>query len=231
MFIQLYLDDVQVRRSLRVTWSMVTDTRNCEQCGSAFAPRREHARFCSARCRVAWNRLNASNSPAEGSALDWTITAMRDTIDRLLRAKGWDQPHAFAAISEAVWWVTMVDATLVRYHPDAYDGVLASHDVAGRQEIEGTFGGLRFVRNQMGYYQDHADFVEPVGPSTGAIAAWTWRSLPEPGLDSLPARGQEWEMTRYREYQAWLAGQPVGGTFRRAGAFLRLASDHCLTRS
>jgi hypothetical protein len=38
-------------------------------------------------------------------------------------------------------------------------------------------------------------------------------------------------MTRYREYQAWLAGQPVGDTFRRAAAFLRLASDNCLTRS
>ena len=36
----------------------MTDTRNCEQCGTAYEPRREHARFCSARCRVAWNRGN-----------------------------------------------------------------------------------------------------------------------------------------------------------------------------
>jgi len=56
---------------------------------------------------------------------------MRETIDRLLRARGWDRPHAFAVISEAVWWVTMVDATLVRYHPDAYDGVLAGHEGGG----------------------------------------------------------------------------------------------------
>jgi len=216
-------------RSLRVTLAVVTDTRNCEQCGALFAPRREHARFCSARCRVAWNRLNASQPPAEASALDWTITAMRETIDRLLRARGLDQPHAFAVISEAVWWVTMVDATLVRYHPDAYDGVLAGHGATERQAIEGTFGGLRFVRNQMGYYLDHADFIQPGRGS--AIAAWAWRSLPEPGLDSLPARGQEWEMTRYREYQARLAGQPVGDTFRRAAAFLRLASESCLARS
>jgi hypothetical protein len=112
---------------------MVTDSRKCEQCGALFAPRREHARFCSARCRVAWNRLNASDSPAEGGALDWTITAMRETIDRLLRARGWDRPHAFAVISEAVWWITMVDATLVRYHPDPYDSVLAGHDAAQRR--------------------------------------------------------------------------------------------------
>ena len=236
---------------------MVIDTRNCEQCGASFTPRREHARFCSARCRVAWNRLNASDPPAEGGALGWTITAMRETIDRLLRARGWDQPHAFTAVSEAVWWVTMVDATLVRYHPDAYDGVLAGHDAAERRVIEGTFGGLRFVRNQMGFYLDQADFIEPQpgpggpggagglggpggpgglggpggpgGLGAGRIAAWTWRSLPEPGLDSLPARGQEWEMTRYREYQAQLAARPVGETFRRAATFLRQASESCLS--
>lgn len=206
---------------------MVTDTRDCAQCGATFAPRREHARFCSARCRVAWNRLNVGDPPAVGGALDWTITAMRETIDRLLRARGSDKPHAFAVISEAVWWITMVDATLVRYHPDAYDGVLADHG-AERPVIEGTFGGLRFVRNQMGYYLNHADFIQP---QEGPIAAWTWRSLPEPGLDWLPARGQEWEMTRYREYQARLAGQPVGDTFRRAAAFLGLAAERCLTHT
>ncbi len=213
---------------------MVTDTRDCAQCGATFAPRREHARFCSARCRVAWNRLSVGDPPAVAGALDWTITAMRETIDRLLRARGSDQPHAFAVISEAVWWVTMVDATLVRYHPDAYDAVLADHG-AERPVIEGTFGGLRFVRNQMGYYLNHTDFIRPRetrgGPAAGPIAAWTWRSLPEPGLDWLPVRGQEWEMTRYREYQARLAGRPVGDTFRRAAVFLGLAAERCLTHT
>ena len=37
-------------------------------------------------------------------------------------------------------------------------------------------------------------------------------------------------MTRYREYQAQLAGKPVGDTFGRAAAFLRLAAERCLTR-
>ena len=57
----------------------------------------------------------------------------------------------------------------------------------------------------MGYYLDHADFIKP---GAAAIATWTWRPLPEPGFDSLPARGQEWEMTRYREYQARLSDRP-----------------------
>src|SRR5262249_3045656 len=147
-------DDLPCRpgRRLRVTSSMVTDSRNCEQCGAMFTPRREHARFCSARCRVAWNRLNAGATPAEGGALDWTITAMRETVDRLLRARGWDRPHAFAAISQAVWWITMVDATLVRYHPDAYDSVLAGHEAAGRRGPGGGVGGLRWRGTQDGYY-------------------------------------------------------------------------------
>jgi hypothetical protein len=200
-----------------------------------FAPRREHARFCSARCRVSWNRQNASDPPEESGALDWSITAMRDTTDRLLRATGWHRPHAFAVISEAVWWVTMVDATFVRYHPDVYHGVLADYPDAERRVIEGTFGGLRFVRNRMGYYADHADFIEPClgrsGPGAGPIADWTWRSMPEPGLAYLPARGQEWEMTRYRAYQVRLAGRPVGETFERAAAFLRLAADGSVRHS
>jgi hypothetical protein len=218
---------------LRVTWvggRMMTETRECEQCGASFAPRREHARFCSARCRVAWNRQHVGDPLAGAGTLGWTIAAMRDTVDRLLRARTSDEPHGFAAISEAVWWVTMVDATLVRYHPDVYDAVLVGHDEDERRVIEGMFGGLRFVRNQMGYHLDHSDFIQArCGPDDGGIAAWTWRSLPEPVLAALPERGQEWEMTRYRDYQARLAGQRVGEIFDRTADFLLRAADGSLT--
>jgi hypothetical protein len=43
--------------------------RTCEQCGTVFAPRREHARFCRPRCRVAWNREHTGDPQAEASAL------------------------------------------------------------------------------------------------------------------------------------------------------------------
>ncbi len=210
-------------------------TRVCEHCGTSFAPRREHARFCSARCRVAWNRRNASAPTAETGALDWSLTAMRESTDRLLRDGAWDRAHGFAAISEAVWWVTMVDATLVRYHPDSYADLL-SRQPARRRMIEDTFAGLRFVRNRMGYDADPADFVQPLAPRPGAatsrLAAWTWRSVPEPALVSLTPAAREWEMTRYRAYQAQLAGQPAGETFSRAVAFLRQAAeDSSLTRA
>jgi hypothetical protein len=207
----------------------VADTRDCEQCGTSFAPRREHARFCSARCRVAWNRRNASDPPAETGALAWSITAMRETTGRLLRVGGWDQANGFAVISEAVWWVTMVDATLMRYRPGIYTGVLGRQDPARRRIIEDTFAGLRFVRNRMGYDTDPADFIHPLdsppGTAAGRVAAWTWRPVPEPALTSLTPRAREWEMTRYRAYQAQLAGQPIGEAFTRATAFLHLAAE------
>jgi hypothetical protein len=213
----------------------MADTRNCEQCGVAFAPRREHARFCSARCRVTWNRRHASGSPADTGALDWAVIAMRDTTSRLLRAGGWDRADGFAVISEAVWWVTMVDATLVRYRPDIYGSLLAGQDPARRRVTEETFGGLRFVRNRMGYDADHADFVEPAKPGPGTlnppVAAWTWRSMREPALPALTERGREWELTRYHAYMAQLAGHSVGETFTQAADFLGLIAEGSLSRT
>ena len=215
--------------------SVVIETRDCEQCGTLFVPRREHARFCSARCRVAWNRQRVGAPPTEAGALGWTFTATREAIDRLLWARSLDQPHAFAAISEAVWWVTMVDATLVRYHPDAYDAALASHHAAERRLIEGTFGGLRFVRNWMGYHADHADFIQPQPdsgrPGADPVAAWTWRSLPRPVLASLPARELSLVLPVPSHLPLLPAGRPVGETFRLAVAFLDLVSGGTLAGS
>jgi hypothetical protein len=71
------------------------------------------------------------------------------------------------------------------------------------------------------------DFVRPgagqIDPGQRGICAWTWNYLPEPALTSLPPRGRNWEMTRYRAYEAQLAGHRVGDTFTRAAGFLRIA--------
>jgi hypothetical protein len=206
----------------------MADIRDCEQCGTSFVPRREHARFCSARCRATWNREHVGGPAAGASALVWSITAMSDTTDRLTRVRAADRPRAFTVISEAVWWVTMVDATLVRHHPDAYDGVLRGQSPPERQLVEETLAGLRFVRNQIGDEADLAEFIEPGesghGTERGRITGWTWRSVPEPPLASLPPRGQAWETMRYRAYQARLAGHTMGETFGRAAEFLKLAA-------
>jgi hypothetical protein len=210
----------------------VTDTRRCEQCGTQFEPRREHARFCSARCRVAWNREQSAGQPPEGSALTWSITAMTEATDRLRRVGG-ARPQAYAAISEAVWWVTIVDGTLVRYYPEAYDRALEELGPAERRLTERTFGGLRYVRNRVGYYADPDDFIQPrvtrSGADDGRVASWQWKHVAEPALASLPPRGRAWEMTRYEAYQAELAGHPIGETFGRAAGFLRLACARAAT--
>lgn len=203
----------------------MADTRKCEQCGAVFAPRREHARFCGARCRVAWVSEHRGDPAAQVSALGWSVTAMGEAAERLARVRAWDQARAFGAVSEAVWWVTIVDATMVRFHPDVYDEVLDGFIPAKRRMIEETLEGLRFVRNRVGG-GEQVDLVRPGGGNggPGGIAGWTWAPLPQPPLASLPPRGQAWEMSRYRAYQARLAGHPIGTTFGRAAAFLRLAA-------
>lgn len=153
------------------------------------------------------------------------MDAMLDTSRRLLQARGWDQPNGFAVVTEAVWWVTMVDATVVRYQPGDYNRTLSAQEPTWRQVIEDTLAGLRFVRNRMRSEAGHDDFIQAApGPKTAAVhvAAWKWKPFAAPALSSLPARGQEWEMARYRAYQAQLAGHSVGDTFTDATDFLQL---------
>jgi hypothetical protein len=206
----------------------MAEERVCEQCGTGFVPRREHARFCSVPCRVEWNRDHVGDPAAGASALQWSLTAMSETAERLPRVGVWDRGRAFVAIGEAVWWITMVDATLVRHHLAAYDGVMASQAVTERKLIEETLAGLRFVRNRIGSEADLADFVRPSVPGPGAgrarVTGWTWMQVPAPVLRSLPPRAQAWEMTRYHGYRAQLADRTTGETFGRAVAFLTLAA-------
>ncbi len=223
----------------------MAETRRCERCGKEFEPKREHARFCSARCRVAWNRENwnqvarvqqkwgsenwadeARDPRVTGtSALRWAFTAMQDTTERLGRVRASDRAQAFAVIGEAVWWVTIVDATLFRYYPDDYDAALAGLSEKERKATETTLAGLRFVRNRMGYHADHADFIQPCADEGGGdapITQWTWRPLPAPAVATLPPRGQEWELSRYEAYQELLANGSVGETFGRTADFHHL---------
>jgi hypothetical protein len=195
-----------------------------------FEPRREHGRFCSARCRVARNREINGDRAVEGSALDWSLTAMRDATGRLQRARASDRARAFAVIGEAVWWVTIVDGTLVRYHPDAYDDVLRDQPSSQRGLIEETLAGLRFVRNRMGRDLDHVDFIhlEQGAPRTkeDRVKSWRWAAIPAPQVSWLTPRGQAWEMERFRAYRARLAGNSVGQTFDQAAGFLEIAAEH-----
>jgi hypothetical protein len=148
---------------------------------------------------------------------------MGDSVQRLCLVRSLDLPQAIAVISEAVWWVTIVDATIVRYHVAVYDHALAGLDPAARRAMEGTFGGLRFVRNQMGFYADPADFIQPQDSAlTGdrPVTGWTWNQLSAPLLGPGQAGGKAWERSRYRDYRAQLAGRLIVDTIRAAADLL-----------
>jgi len=205
-------------------YSPMSDVRRCEECGREFVPRREHARFCSAECRLAWNKANARHSDVSGAALDWSLTAMSEATGRLARARSLDPRHAAVAVSDATWWVTIVDATLVRYHPGSYDAAMDVQPPQQRSEIELTLTGLRYVRNQMGVHLDPAEFVAVMPATRPGPASLAWRPLPPPEAAELSPRGQEWERGRYLAYQERLAGHSITRTFALATRFLRLAA-------
>jgi anti-sigma B factor antagonist len=201
--------------------ALVTDSRSCEQCAAMFVPQREHARFCGGDCRAAWNREHLGDPAVDASALTWSIAAMSEASARLPAVRGWDQAQAFAAIGEAVWWITMVDATLVRHHPGVYDTAMAVHTPGERRLIEETLAGLRFVRNWISRGAGLGETIE-TGTGSRRITHWTWQPIGKPALATLAPRAQAWELARYRAYHARLAGQAIGKTFGHALAFLTL---------
>jgi hypothetical protein len=199
-----------------------------------FTPRREHTRFCTPECRVAWNHDHLNDAVAEERALEWSLAGVGDVIERLSVHQPADRAAAFEAVGEAVWWVTIIDARMIRQYMDIYDAILAAQPAARHPLIEGTLAGLRFVRNQLSEDWPQADFIEPpqiAGEGVATTAAWRWAHLPEPGLEALPSHGQSWEMTRYQAYEEWLAGNCVGRVFQRATDFLSLACGRATART
>jgi hypothetical protein len=202
------------------------DTRTCEQCGTQFAPLREHGRFCSPGCRAAWNCEHSGDLLAEVRALEWSAAGMRDVTGRLSRTRPDDQAAAVSMVGDAVWWVTIVDARLIRHYLGVYDRVLTARTLAERRTIEGTLAGLRFVRNLMAGPAGGAAFIAPPSSAAGTdggLGAWTWQRLPDPSRVT-PPRVRSWEVTRHRAYERWLAGRTVGQVFGRVTSFLESAA-------
>ncbi|MCL2584260.1 MAG: hypothetical protein FWE35_17585 [Streptosporangiales bacterium] len=195
------------------------DSRECAQCGKRFRPLREHARFCSAACRMTWNEDHGGTATAPAAAIDWSVTAMAEAVERFGQAGTWDLPRAAAAAGETVWWITLVDATLVRYHPRDYENTMAGLSPAARRGTEEALGGLRYVRNRIGRSTDPAELIQ-----AGADGGWAWTPQAEPGLDGVPAGTREWELNRYRAYTEHLAGRDAAAVFRRCARFLEQAA-------
>lgn len=195
------------------------DIRECAQCGKPFRPLREHARFCSAACRMTWNENHGGTPAAPAAAIDWSVTAMAEAVRRFEQAGAWELPRAAAAVGETVWWITLVDATLVRYHPNDYELAMAGLGPAVRGGTEETLGGLRYVRNRIGRSTDPAELIGP-----GADGGWAWTPQAQPGLDGVPAGTREWVLNRYHAYAGHLAGRNVARVFRRCADFLEQAA-------
>lgn len=197
------------------------EVRECAQCGKPFQPLREHARFCSAACRMEWNTEHGGTPAAPAPAIGWSVTAMTEAVERFGQAGTWDLPRAASAVGETVWWITLVDATLVRYHPKDYELAMTRLGPAVRRETEEALGGLRYVRNRIGRTTDPAELIQP-GPEGG----WTWtpQPQPEPGLARVPAGTREWGLNRYRAYTEHLAGRDIARIFRRCADFLEQAA-------
>lgn len=201
----------------------MADLRECAQCGAPFVPGREHARFCSTTCRMTWNAEHDGVAAAPLVAIDWSVTAMAEAAGRFAWAGTWERSRAAGAVSETVWWITLVDATLVRYHRRDYENALVVQSIELRRKIEGTLGGLRFVRNRLGCSVDPAEFIRR--PSEADASGWVWTSQPEPPLTGLPDSSRAWELSRYRSYQARLAGRDIARTFARCAVFLEQAAQ------
>jgi hypothetical protein len=171
---------------------------------------------------MAWNREHAGVAAAPAVAIDWSGIARTEAAGRLATAGTWDLHRVAAAVGETVWWVTLVDATLVRYHPRDYESALASKAVR-RRKTELTLEGLRYVRNQLGKSVEPDEFVCPAVGDDGA-GGWAWRPLPEPGLGGLAQRARQWELSRYRAYQGRLAERDIARSFARCTEFLAQAA-------
>lgn len=171
---------------------------------------------------MVWNDEHAGVAAAPAAAIDWSVAAMTEAAARLSSSRSWDLLHLSEAVSDAIWWVTLIDATLVRYHPRNYEGALADRS-ARRRETEKTLEGLRYVRNQLGRSADPASFIQP---ASGDLAGrWVWRPLPKPDLANLGPRARRWELDRYRAYQERLAGHDITETFTWCAEFLTLAAS------
>jgi hypothetical protein len=161
--------------------------------------------------------------PTGRTRLRWSISAMNGSIDRLYKATGTDLPEAVAIVTETVWWVTLVEASIQRSSQAAYNHALLSLGPADRRAAEGTFVGLRFIRNWLGTHADPASFIQPERDDDGdqaPVAAWTWTLLPTPELGKVSARDRHADAVRYRDYSTRLAGKPIGETITSAVTFL-----------
>ena len=107
--------------------------------------------------------------------LGWCIEAMQRSLERV-RGIGWDDVVGqYAAVSETLFWIDIVETQLrvkySRHYNDALDD--QPHD------LRPVVRGLLWVRNRITHEVDEIGYLLATPKSAESFAAdWRWRSLP-----------------------------------------------------
>jgi hypothetical protein len=161
--------------------------------------------------------VEAIQYQASSAALDWSVAAMNAATERVNRINAVGLAEAFAAIGEAVWWITVVDDNVRDRHGKAYRRATR----ATTPNPTDTMRGLRSARNRICHEVEVVDFIVPVGSrpdrGDGRVSAWAWQSVPPPR--SHASR----DIAGHAAYESALAGQNIVYTFGLATGFLQLA--------
>jgi hypothetical protein len=72
--------------------------RNCERLGTGSGPRREHARFGPALCRITCNREHAAGEVIGDTLRGWSVSALAGTVERLCTAGALNLPGVLALL-------------------------------------------------------------------------------------------------------------------------------------
>jgi hypothetical protein len=153
------------------------------------------------------------------TALDWSMKALNDATDRVNKIAASDLPRAFAAIGEAVWWVTIVNDGLRHNYRAAYEqaATLTSPDPAG------TLNGLRSVRNRIGHKVDLVDYIQPVASrewsADGRVTAWAWQPVAPPEQGDRSGAQHRRDAELHRAYERELASKNIWQPFMLATGF------------
>ena len=170
---------------------------------------------------MTWNDEHAGVAAAPAAAIDWSVTAMTEAARRLSSPGPRDLPRLADAIADAVWWVTLVDATLVRYHPRNYETTLGPQRPAARDRADPRRAA---VRPQPARQVRRPRRPDHAGRSRGHPARLDMAVTAQPDVSGLGSRARQWELSRYHAYQARLAGRDVTAAFAWCAEFLALAA-------
>jgi hypothetical protein len=147
------------------------------------------------------------------------MKALNDAADRVSKIAASDLPRAFAAIAEAVWWVTIVNDSLRHNHRAAYEraAALTSPDPTG------ALNGLRSVRNRIGHKVDLVDYIQPVASrewsADGRVTAWAWKHVAPPEQDDRTGAQHRRDVELHQAYERELAGGNIWQPFMLATGF------------